>query len=610
MKTKETNESRKNGSTLVTVLIVSFIVTTLLSIGLQQGVFQYKLTVRSIQWEEALGIAEGGAEVAVAKIAYSKASGLGLSSVGSGTINGHNYAYQLVGDRIESQGTVGDVTRSVVLSGLAQGYWSKWAYFANYFNSPNADGTPGSAIWLITGDEIFGPVHCNDDIYIAGSPIFHGDVSLVGNIVEHGSYNNNPVYHQGLPQQVTTIPLDQIDFSTLKNNATIQGIVVSGSADIDVNDDVVTIVNNSTTNSYTIGENNNNIIYVENSLVADPGAGAWMSTNITEQVDVWVPSYSTQWVAGAWSGAINVPGTGWQPPSGWYKQGGKKYKFVGWKWRSSMGQWWMRYHQKGKSYKYVSSFQYQDVAEVISTDEKMDAHYEYIAKAKSGWPWALAYIEPHDYYTWQDGSNMVAVTSSNLTTITTNYTEQVWVPDTNATVVAEIGTASIDGQLSMGLTVVTEGDITITGDYTYMDEKGTGYAYTNPASDVMSALISGSDIIVANDNPYASGDRTIHASIMATGALTGSSEGDPYSLDGRFYVEDYNQGNYNGELHVYGGIIQNWRGAVGTFGGGGPRSGFTKDYVYDLRFSPTHGKAPPACPLIDANFTFTDWSEL
>ncbi|MDE0839308.1 MAG: hypothetical protein OSB41_09670, partial [Kiritimatiellae bacterium] len=70
------------------------------------------------------------------------------------------------------------------------------------------------------------------------------------------------------------------------------------------------------------------------------------------------------------------------------------------------------------------------------------------------------------------------------------------------------------------------------------------------------------------------------------------------------------QGNYKGDLHVYGGIIQNWRGAVGTFGGGGPSSGFTKDYVYDVRFGPGHGKAPPACPLIDVNFTFTDWSEL
>lgn len=610
MKTQETDERGNNGSALVTVLIVSFIITTLLTLGLQQGIFQYKLAVRSIQWEEALGIAEGGAEIAVAKIAYSKASGLGLASTGSGAINGHNYSYELVGDRIEAVGTVGEVTRSVVLSGLAQGYWSKWAYFANYFNSPNADGTPGSSIWLITGDEISGPVHCNDDIYIAGSPIFRGDVSLVGNIVEHGSYNNNPVYDQGLPQQVTTIPLDQIDFSQLKNNAAVQGIVVSGNADIDVNGDVVTVVNRGTTNSYTIGENNNNIIYVENSLVSDPGGGSWMSTQITEQVEVWVPSYSTQLVAGAWSAAIAVPGTGWQPPAGWYRQGNSWFVFTSFRWRPSQGQYWMRYYHYGQGYRYVSSFQYQDVAEVISTDEKLDAHYEYIAKAKSGWPWALAYVEPHNYYTWQSESNMVTLTSSNLTTITTNYTEQVWVPDTNATIVGEIGTASIEGQLSMGLTVVTEGDMTLTGDYTYTDEKGTGYAYTNPASDVMSALISGSDIIVANDDPYASGDRTIHASIMATGALTGVGEGDPYSLDGRFFVEDYSQGNYKGNLHLYGGIIQNWRGAVGTFGGGGPRSGFTKDYVYDVRFSPTHGKAPPACPLIDVNFTFTDWSEL
>lgn len=610
MKIQKTDKRRQSGGTLIVVLIVSVVISTLVGLGLEQGVHQYKLAIRSLQWEEALGIAEGGAEVCVAKIAHARASGTYLSSSGSGTINGHTYTYEFVGDSIKSVGTVGDVSRKVTLSGLAQGYWSKWAYFANCFNSPQSDGTPGTPIWLITGDEITGPVHCNSDIYIAGSPVFNGDVSLAGNIVEHGSYVNNPLYHQGPPQQVLDIPLDQIDVAQLKSNAQAQGIVVSGHAVIDVDEDEVTIVNKDTTNTYMIGDVHNNIIYVEHDMMADPGAGVWESTNITEQVDVWVPSYSTQWVAGVWSSAFPVEGTGWQPSSGWYKKGSKKYKFTHWKWRSSKGEWWIRWKQQGGGYRWANVFQYQSVGEVVSTDEKFDAHYEYIAKGKSSWPWKAAYIEPHNYHDWLPGSNTVTITSSNLVTITMNYTEQVWVPDTNATVVSEMGTASIEGELSMGLTVVTEGDLTITGDYTYEDEKGTGFAYTNPASDVMSALISGSDIIVENSNPHSSDERTIHASIIATGVLTGSSDGDPNSLDGRFYVEDYNQGNYKGILHVYGGIIQNWRGAIGTFGGGGPRTGYTKDYIYDVRFGPAYGKAPPSCPLIDVNFTFREWSEL
>jgi hypothetical protein len=95
---------------------------------------------------------------------------------------------------------------------------------------------------------------------------------------------------------------------------------------------------------------------------------------------------------------------------------------------------------------------------------------------------------------------------------------------------------------------------------------------------------------------------------MATGTKTGSAENDPHSLDGRFYVQNYSQGTYKGVLSVYGGIIQNWRGCVGTFSGTTPQTGYTKNYVYDKRFGPTYGKAPPRCPMIDVRFKFDRWA--
>jgi hypothetical protein len=51
-----------------------------------------------------------------------------------------------------------------------------------------------------------------------------------------------------------------------------------------------------------------------------------------------------------------------------------------------------------------------------------------------------------------------------------------------------------------------------------------------------------------------------------------------------FTVDNYNCGNSLEKLHVYGAIAQNFRGIVGT-GGGGSNTGYLKDYKYDQRLA-------------------------
>ncbi len=84
----------------------------------------------------------------------------------------------------------------------------------------------------------------------------------------------------------------------------------------------------------------------------------------------------------------------------------------------------------------------------------------------------------------------------------------------------------------------------------------------------------------------------IYSSIMA---LKAYKSGSTDVVDGYFTVEDYDSWSYstNNILHVYGGIIQGYRGAVGTFSGSTPSTGFTKDYQYDNRFAFV---APPNFP--------------
>jgi hypothetical protein len=86
----------------------------------------------------------------------------------------------------------------------------------------------------------------------------------------------------------------------------------------------------------------------------------------------------------------------------------------------------------------------------------------------------------------------------------------------------------------------------------------------------------------------------IYSSIMA---LKAYKSGSTDVVDGYFTVEDYNSWSYSTDniLHVYGGIIQGYRGPVGTFSSstGKPVTGFDKDYQYDNRFAFI---APPNFP--------------
>lgn len=93
-------------------------------------------------------------------------------------------------------------------------------------------------------------------------------------------------------------------------------------------------------------------------------------------------------------------------------------------------------------------------------------------------------------------------------------------------------------------------------------------------------LVAEGNVIVDDDGTYEQVDRTICATIMA--------------LDTSFTVE--------GTLTIIGGLLQNRRGAAGTFSGSTKTGGFAKNYIYDHRCATA---APPWFPptgLMDVIF--------
>ena len=159
------------------------------------------------------------------------------------------------------------------------------------------------------------------------------------------------------------------------------------------------------------------------------------------------------------------------------------------------------------------------------------------------------------------------------------------------------GVAYLRGNVTGRLSVATEDDMYIQNNITYTNDPRT-----NSASTAALGLISKADIWV---NTNAPNNVTIQAAMLATGTSPGNN--------GSFGVINYNDaaspqlGN-RGSLTVYGGIVQNQRGPVGTFNQstGQTTAGFAKNYSYDVRFI---NNPPPYYPVIVGKVLFSQWTE-
>ena len=133
------------------------------------------------------------------------------------------------------------------------------------------------------------------------------------------------------------------------------------------------------------------------------------------------------------------------------------------------------------------------------------------------------------------------------------------------------GWIQISGKLDGQVTVASSGTIKIKDNLIY---RGSTAGIPDPGCDDMLGLVAGNDVVILNNDPNRT-DCYIHGSILA--------------LEGCFYVNDYDSGNARGLLRVIGGIIQKYRGPVGTGWVDGQGqvhilTGYMKDYRFDDRF--------------------------
>ena len=144
----------------------------------------------------------------------------------------------------------------------------------------------------------------------------------------------------------------------------------------------------------------------------------------------------------------------------------------------------------------------------------------------------------------------------------------------------------LQGTVKGSYTIASDnGDIYLENDIVYKTDPRT-----NPNSTDMLGIVAKNNVWVTN-NADNNNNINIHASI--------------YCETGSFGAEEYSSRPVSGTINLFGGIIQNIRGAVGTFSGSSVTAGFSKNYRYDERLLVDY---PPAYPGT-GGFEVVSWYE-
>lgn len=144
------------------------------------------------------------------------------------------------------------------------------------------------------------------------------------------------------------------------------------------------------------------------------------------------------------------------------------------------------------------------------------------------------------------------------------------------------------GRVNGQITMIATKEIYITDDILYSDSNSNGTLAVGTTKTL--GLISSDDIVISNTTANQTNCR-INGALLALGTS--------------FKVEDHTSGNPRGTLTIWGSLSQNTRGPVGTFGGGGVQSGYSKDYHYDNRFINT----PPPYYPVTGQYAMYSWHD-
>ena len=150
------------------------------------------------------------------------------------------------------------------------------------------------------------------------------------------------------------------------------------------------------------------------------------------------------------------------------------------------------------------------------------------------------------------------------------------------------GRVNVQGTLDGKLTISSLTDVFIQNDIVYEQNPLAG------SCDDLLGLVADRNVIVADN---------------AANSTNCRIDGCVFTRTGSFIAENYSTRPVSGTLNLAGSIVQDERGAVGTFSGATLRSGFSKRYRFDTRLSDPTFRPPYYPGYYTKTFAVSGWWE-
>jgi cytoskeletal protein CcmA (bactofilin family) len=151
-----------------------------------------------------------------------------------------------------------------------------------------------------------------------------------------------------------------------------------------------------------------------------------------------------------------------------------------------------------------------------------------------------------------------------------------------------LGRVHISGTLDGRLSIGSMNNVIVEDDVLYEQNP-----LTSNSNDLL-GLVANMNVVIAN-NTANNNNCIVQACIFARNTS--------------FTAEDWSSRGLAGELHVLGSIVQNQRGAVGTFAGPTLTSGFSKRYRFDTRLNDPNYRPPFYPGYYTKTLAISDWWE-
>lgn len=197
---------------------------------------------------------------------------------GSGSGSGAMDEYE-----IHSIGTVNGIRRNVILNGVHQQSWAKYALWYN--------GGPGS-LYFKSGEVFNGPVHANTLIYLDGSPVFNALLTSARS--SWGQWSASAVFNEGYLLNVASQTMASIRFTSMLANASL---VLTGNSSVTLSGTNALISNAGrgwTQYPYMVPLSSNGMVYVKTN-----SANGYVSVSgtldgrlsVVSDYDVWITNH-------------------------------------------------------------------------------------------------------------------------------------------------------------------------------------------------------------------------------------------------------------------------------------------------------------------------------